>query len=252
MSTLDLKAAPEGVRRDAEGGISRKTARAGSIALLLALFLAIYGATLWTPALLDDADATHAEAALHIARSGDWVTLKVDGLRYLEKAARTSLLDGWRSTTALLCIRDGSSFHEDMAAFAGHLPATLAVFLLAALGYWWALLAWGGHEYGERAAFYSGMGLLTAAGVFLFTRVFIPEALLSLFLCAALFCFLRGLELRRPLYFYGAAVLIALAVLTKGLISSRYFSCRPQAFAFCWQRENLHQAGESCGSSAVP
>jgi 4-amino-4-deoxy-L-arabinose transferase-like glycosyltransferase len=222
MSTLDLKAAPEGVRRDAEGGISRKRARAGSIALLLALFLTIYGATLWTPALLDDADATHAEAALHIARSGDWVTLKVDGLRYLEKPP----LPYWMVALddRVLCIRDGA-FHEDMAAFAAHLPATLAVFLLAALGYWWALLAWG-----ERAALYSGMGMLTAAGVFLFTRVFIPEALLSLFLCAALFCFLRGLELRRPLYFYGTAALIALAVLTKGLIAPVFFISAAGAF----------------------
>ncbi|MDR3737285.1 MAG: hypothetical protein P4L10_17365, partial [Acidobacteriaceae bacterium] len=56
-----------------------------SLLLLFALFVAIYGATLGTPALLDDADATHASAALHMAQTGDLVTLKVDGIRYLEK-----------------------------------------------------------------------------------------------------------------------------------------------------------------------
>jgi hypothetical protein len=150
------------------------------------------------------------------------VTLKVDGIRYLEKPP----LPYWMVALddRVLCMR-GGSFDENLAAFAAHLPATLAVLLLTALGYWWALLAWG-----ERAALYTGLGLLTAAGVFLFTRIFIPEALLSLFLCAALFCFLRGLELRRPLYFYGAAVLIALAVLTKGLIAPVFFLSATGAF----------------------
>ncbi len=152
------------------------------------------------------------------------MTLKVNGMRYLEKPP----LPYWMVALddRALCMR-GGGFDEDLAAFAAHLPATLAVFLLAALGYWWALLAWG-----ERAAFYTGMGLLTSAGVFLFTRIFIPEALLSLFLCAALFCFLRGLELRRPVYFYGAAALIALAVLTKGLIAPVFFLSAAGAFLF--------------------
>jgi 4-amino-4-deoxy-L-arabinose transferase-like glycosyltransferase len=224
MPTLDLKAVPESVRANADGGTSPKTPRTRSILFLLALFLVIYAATLWTPALLDDADATHASAALHIAQSGDWVTLKVDGMRYLEKPPLPYWLVALDDRA--LCMR-GSGFNEDLAAFAAHLPATLAVFLLAALGYWWALLAWD-----ERAAFYTGMGLLTAAGVFLFTRIFIPEALLSLFLCAALFCFLRGLELRRPLYFYATAVLIALAVLTKGLIAPVFFLSAAGVFLF--------------------
>jgi hypothetical protein len=84
MLTLDRKAVDEDVKVSGDGERSRPPS-AQSIAFLLALFLALYAATLWTPALLDDADATHASAALHIAQSGDWVTLKVDGIRYLEK-----------------------------------------------------------------------------------------------------------------------------------------------------------------------
>src|SRR5271154_5091539 len=53
--------------------------------LLLILFVTIYASALHTPPLLDDADATHAEAAAHIAETGDMVTLKVNGIRYLEK-----------------------------------------------------------------------------------------------------------------------------------------------------------------------
>src|SRR5246127_993888 len=53
--------------------------------LLVAIFAAVQFASLFTPPLLDDADASHAEAAQHMAESGDWVTLKVNGIRYLEK-----------------------------------------------------------------------------------------------------------------------------------------------------------------------
>jgi hypothetical protein len=55
--------------------------------LLLLVFLAVHFAALFSPSLLDDADATHANAAQHMALSGDWVTLRVDGIRYLEKPA---------------------------------------------------------------------------------------------------------------------------------------------------------------------
>ncbi|HEY0308248.1 MAG TPA: glycosyltransferase family 39 protein [Acidobacteriaceae bacterium] len=201
-----------------------KAPRTFSLLLLLALFAAIYGATLGTPSLLDDADATHASAALHMAKSGDLVTLKVDGIRYLEKPP----LPYWLVALDFraFCLH-GGEFNANRAAFATHLPDALAVLLLAGLGYWWALLAWG-----ERAAFYSGLSLLTAAGVFLFTRVFIPEALLSLFLCAALFCLLRGLELRRPTYFYATAALVAFAVLTKGLIAPVFFIATVFVFLF--------------------
>ncbi|MEA2539261.1 MAG: hypothetical protein QOH35_627, partial [Acidobacteriaceae bacterium] len=51
--------------------------------LLLLVFTAVHVAALFTPPLLDDADANHATAAQSMARTGDWVTLKVDGVRYL-------------------------------------------------------------------------------------------------------------------------------------------------------------------------
>jgi 4-amino-4-deoxy-L-arabinose transferase-like glycosyltransferase len=42
---------------------------------------------MFTPALLDDADTVHAEAAREMVLTHDWVTLHINnGLRYLEKA----------------------------------------------------------------------------------------------------------------------------------------------------------------------
>src|SRR5215469_11307644 len=53
--------------------------------ILAAIFFAVQIGSLFTPPLLDDADASHAQAAQHMVESSDWVTLKVDGIRYLEK-----------------------------------------------------------------------------------------------------------------------------------------------------------------------
>jgi 4-amino-4-deoxy-L-arabinose transferase-like glycosyltransferase len=156
------------------------------VAVLLGLWLAIFAASLWSPPLLDDADSTHAQAAQAILHSGDWVTLHVDGLRYLEKAP----LPYWIGAVSLLLFRHLG------AAFALHLQLALTVLALALLGYAWSRRAFGPNTApsgSSRAALYTGVFLLTSAGVFLFTRIFIPDALLSLLLAVCLYTFLRAL-----------------------------------------------------------
>jgi 4-amino-4-deoxy-L-arabinose transferase-like glycosyltransferase len=152
--------------------------RSTALLLLTGLWLLLFFAALFTPPLLDDADATHANAARHMALSGDLVTLKVDGIRYLEKAP----LPYWLVALSFRIF--------GFNTFAAHLPQAIGVLLLALLGYRWTRQA-----FGDRAALYAGLGILTSAGVFLFTRVFIPEVLLSLFLCTALYCFLQSLNI---------------------------------------------------------
>ena len=53
---------------------------------LAVVFLVVYVGSMFTPGLLDDADSTHAEAAREMVVTGDYVTLHVNGVRYLEKA----------------------------------------------------------------------------------------------------------------------------------------------------------------------
>ena len=54
--------------------------------LLLLLTALIYVGSAWNPSLQDDADASHARAAREIVERGDWVTLHINGVRYMEKA----------------------------------------------------------------------------------------------------------------------------------------------------------------------
>ena len=197
------------------------------LSVLGALWLVLFFASLWAPPVLDDADGTHANAARQMALSGDWVTLRVNNVRYLEKAP----LPYWIAAASFRLF--------GFNTFAAHLPQALAVLLLMLLGFRWARQA-----FGERAALYTGLGVLTSAGVFLFTRVFIPDVLLSLLLAAALYSFLNSLDSpvsssrsapllssrsaaegsassspATNLYPYAMWTALALAVLTKGLVA---------------------------------
>lgn len=172
--------------------------------LLLAIFAGVYLAALRTPPLLDDADASHAQAAAYMAETGDLVTLHVNGIRYLEKPP----LPYW--------IVAGSYKIFGETAFATHLPNALALLAMAWLAWLWSRKAWG-----DRAALYAALGTLVCCGPFLYTRFYIPEALLSLLLLLALYCLITGLEsegLRTGRYYIFWAAL-ALATLTKGLIA---------------------------------
>ncbi len=199
--------APGGMGTGVHTGVGRW--RTGHVLALLGLWAVVFAAALSAPPLLDDADATHAQAAQAMLRTGDWVTLHVDGIRYLEKPP----LPYWIVAVSL------KVFGND--AFAVHLPLALTVLGLALLGY-----GWGRRAFGEIAGLYAGVFLLTSVGVFLFTRVFIPDALLSLLLAFALYAMLRVLdagEKRARLWAHGLWVTLALAVLTKGFVSLVFF-----------------------------
>lgn len=177
--------------------------RAASYWALAVVYTAVYFGSLFSPALLDDADSTHAEAAREMFVSGDYVTLHVNGVRYLEKAP----LPYW-----LVAI----SYHIfGVNEFASRLPMALSVLLLGVLA-----VVWGRRAFGERAGIYAGVFVYTAAGVFLFTRILIPDVLLSLLIAAALYFFLTALEPdARPWRWYAGYACMALGVLTKGLIA---------------------------------
>jgi hypothetical protein len=170
-----------------------------ALALLAALTLAVYLGSAWTPALLDDADSGHAVVSKEILERGDWVTFYINGVRYLEKAP----LLFW--TGAIACTFLGIN------ELATRLPLVLAVLgtvLLAA--------AFARRVGGDRAGLYAGLALASSFGLYLFTRIFIPDILLTFFITAAMYCFWRARD--APVFAFGFWVATAGAVLSKGLI----------------------------------
>jgi 4-amino-4-deoxy-L-arabinose transferase-like glycosyltransferase len=170
---------------------------------LAGVFVTVYVGSMFTPGLLDDADSTHAEAAREMVVTGDYITLHVNGVRYLEKAP----LPYWLVAFSYKIF--------GVNEFSTRLPMVLSVMLLGVLGF-----CWGRRAFGERTGIYAGLFVYTCAGVYLFTRVLIPEALLSLLIAAALYFFLTALEPEAAAWrWYAGYAMMALGVLTKGLIA---------------------------------
>jgi 4-amino-4-deoxy-L-arabinose transferase-like glycosyltransferase len=179
-----------------------RTAQA-SILILIALWLAIYAAGMFTPPLLDDVDTIHAEAAREMLLRHDWVTMYTNGLRYLEKAPL--MYWGLAGSYEIFGISDWSTRLPLMLGFLGMVLAT----------YWL-----GSYAFGERGGFYSGLALVTSVGPYIFTRFLIPDVMVGLWLAISYLFFLRSLEEDPPsrLTCWGFAVACAFNVLTKGLI----------------------------------
>jgi 4-amino-4-deoxy-L-arabinose transferase-like glycosyltransferase len=182
---------------------SETTRRSAALLIITLLWLAIYVAGMFRPALLDDADSVHAEAAREMLLRHDWVTLHINGLRYLEKAP----LLYWSVATSYVVL--------GVSEWSTRLPLMLGVLAMLLATY-----ALGKKAYGETGGFYSAVVLGTSVGPYLFTRFLIPDTLVGLWLTLTFYFFVRSLQEDSPsrLTCWGLAVGCALNVLTKGLI----------------------------------
>ncbi len=173
-------------------------------ALLAGVWFVLYGSyTLVTPPLLDDADSVHAEVAREMLLRHDWTTLYANGIRYLEKAP-------------LLYWSMASSFRLfGVHTATARLPLALSVLALALV-----LEVFGRAAFSRRAGLLAGLLTLLSPGIFLFSRILIPDVLVCLWITLALLCYL--LQLQRPspsrVLSWAFAACCALNVLTKGLI----------------------------------
>ncbi len=154
---------------------------------------------------MDDVDAVQAQIARTMLASGDWVTARLDGVAYLEK----SPLIYWMMAASyrVLGVRD----------WAARLPLALAAVLLC-----WVTYRFGRWAMGERAGVYAGVSLATAAGLYLFTRILIPDATLTLTMTAALWAAMRLLEPdepRRGIWIVTLGAALGCGLLLKGLIA---------------------------------
>jgi hypothetical protein len=126
---------------------------------------------------MDDVDAVQAQIARTMLQSGDWVTARLDGVAYLEKAP----LKYWTIAVSFRLF----GVHDWAARIPIALSAVLLCLVTARFGAW---------AFGRRAGLYAGLALGTCVGMFLFTRVLIPDVMLTLAIAVALFSLLRALE----------------------------------------------------------
>ena len=154
------------------------------LSLVFLIATAIYlGCVVSPPSLMDDVDAVQAQIAKTMLTTGDLVTARLDGVVYLEKAP----LIYWLMASSYKIF--------GLADWAARLPVALASIALALLS-----ASFGTWAFGERAGFYAGLCMSTCVGLFLFTRIQIPDVMLTFTIALALWAFLRALdeEEKRP------------------------------------------------------
>ncbi len=153
---------------------------------------------------MDDVDAAQAQIARNMLRSGDWVTARMDGIIYLEKAPAKY----WMIAVSFAIF----GVHD----WAARIPVALSTILLC-----WVVVRIGAWAFSPRVGYYSGLALATCIGLFLFTRILIPDVILTLAITVALWAFARALdeEEHRPrLWAWLMWASLAAGVLLKGLI----------------------------------
>ena len=147
------------------------------IAVLLFAGIIYVGCIISPPSLMDDVDAVHAQISRNMLTSGDWVTSRLDGVVYLEKAPLVYWLIA------------GSYKIFGVHDWAARIPIALS-----ALGLAWLTAAFGTWAFGKRAGFYAGLCIATCIGLFLFTRILIPDVMLTFTTALAMWAFLRALD----------------------------------------------------------
>ncbi len=166
---------------------------------------AVYlGCIISPPSLMDDVDAVQAQIARNMLTSGDWVTARLDGVVYLEKAP----LIYWAMAAgyAILGVHD----------WVARIPIALSAIALC-----WLTAAFGAWAFGKRAGFYAGLCMATCIGLFLFTRILIPDVMLTFTVALGMWAFLRALDEEEPhprFWAFVLAVNLGLGLLLKSLI----------------------------------
>ena len=126
---------------------------------------------------MDDVDAVQAQIARNMLQSGDWVTARLDGVAYLEK----SPLKYWLIAASFSILGP----HDWVA----RIPIALSTVLLC-----WVVARFGDWAFGERTGLYAGLVMATSVGLFLFTRILIPDVILTLCITVALWGLLRATD----------------------------------------------------------
>lgn len=186
-----------------------------SIVIILLAWVILQLGGIFSPGLLDDVDSIYIQIAREMMQRHDYVTPYINGIRFFDKPP----LMYWMAS--------GSMSVFGVHDWAARLPLTLAVLAL-----FLSVYALGNRLFAavspesspDRGGFYSALAVATAIGPYLYTRFFIPDILIALWMTLGVHLFLIALERTQSgkssalLPCLGFAGVMALNILTKGLI----------------------------------
>ncbi|HMH13786.1 MAG TPA: glycosyltransferase family 39 protein [Edaphobacter sp.] len=156
-----------------------------SIAILVLAWIVLQIGGLFTPGLLDDVDSIYIEIAREMLRRHDFVTPYINGVRFFDKPP----LMYWMAA--------GSMRIFGPYDWAARIPLALAVlallFAVYALGIrLFSNISPAGSP--DRGGFYAALAIATSIGPYLYTRFYIPDILLALWMTLAVHLLLIALD----------------------------------------------------------
>jgi 4-amino-4-deoxy-L-arabinose transferase-like glycosyltransferase len=156
-----------------------------SIALIVLAWLILHVGGLFSPGLLDDVDSVYLQIARQMLERHDYVTPMIDGIRFFDKPP----LMYWLAA---------GSFHIfGVHDWAGRLPLALLTLALLLATYALGLRLFANISpatHPDRAALYSALALATCIGPYLYTRFYIPDIVVALWLILSIHTFLVARE----------------------------------------------------------
>ncbi len=184
-------AAPIPLHRPLRGASSRAPAswRFSSLALITLPWLILYFGGIFTPGLLDDVDSVYIEVAREMLLRHDFVTPFIDGIRFFDKPP----LMYWLAA--------GSMHLFGVHDWAARLPLALGVlallFAVYALGIRLFAAISPAHA-PDRGGLYAALAMALSIGPWLYTRFYIPDILIALWMTLAVHLFLIALDEPTP------------------------------------------------------
>ncbi len=229
----------------------RRRWRLRSLAVIAAAWMVLQVGGLFSPGLLDDVDSIYIEIAREMMLRHDYVTPYINGVRFFDKPP----LMYWMAA--------GSMHIFGARDWAARLPLALGVLALLLAVYALGIRLFqdiSPAESPDRGGFYAALAMATSVGPYLYTRFYIPDILLALWMTLGVHLFLIALDCVRErrsalLPSLGFAAVMALNVLTKGLIGLVF----PIGFVFFYllitrqvaQLRRMHLAASIAVFSAI-
>jgi 4-amino-4-deoxy-L-arabinose transferase-like glycosyltransferase len=156
-----------------------------SVAILICTWLILQIGGLFTPGLLDDVDSIYIEIAREMLRRHDFVTPYINGIRFFDKPP----LMYWMAA--------GSMHLFGIHDWAARLPLAVAVLALLLAVYALGIRLFSAISPAatpDRGGFYAALAMATSIGPYLYTRFYIPDILLALWMTLAVHLFLIALD----------------------------------------------------------
>jgi 4-amino-4-deoxy-L-arabinose transferase-like glycosyltransferase len=155
------------------------------IAIIVLAWLILQIGGLFSPGLLDDVDSIYIEIAREMLHRHDYVTPYINGVRFFDKPP----LMYWMAAASMRIF----GIHD----WAARLPLALSVLALLLAVYALGIRLFADLSPAaapDRGGFYAALALATSIGPYLYTRFYIPDILLALWMTLAVHLFLIALD----------------------------------------------------------